>query len=355
VRRARPAFPARAPAAAPPFLRAARRRRGGRALRIGEFPVELLEVRGLRTLFESEGRVAHAVDGVSFTVRAGKTLCLVGESGCGKTVTALSILRLVDPPGRIAGGEVFLEGRDLRTLRERDLRSIRGRDVGMVFQEPAAALNPVFTVGDQISETLRAHRRVTRREARERAIEALKRVRIPAPDRRVDAYPHQMSGGMRQRAMIAMALVCRPKLLLADEPTTALDVTVQAQILALLEELRVEMGMGMLLITHDLGVVAETADEVAVMYAGRIVEQADAAEFFSNPLHPYTRALFRSRPRPGSRDRLEAIPGGVPSPLAFPSGCRFHPRCPLAERRCREEDPVPREIGPGHRVACHLA
>lgn len=319
----------------------------------------------LRTYFDVEEGTARAVDGVSFRLRRGRTLGLVGESGCGKSVTALSILRLVpSPPGRIASGRILFEGRDLLRLSDEEIRRVRGNRIAMVFQEPMTSLNPVFTIGSQIVEAIVLHQQVSKAEARRRTIELLRRVRIPAPEERIDAYPHQLSGGMKQRAMIAMALACGPDVLIADEPTTALDVTVEAQILDLLRELQREMGMSVLLITHDMGVVAETTDEVAVMYAGQIVESASTRALFARPLHPYTIGLFRSLPRLEVRGRrLAAIPGAVPSPLRFPSGCRFHPRCFLARgrERCREEEPELREVAPGgpgeppHYSRCHFA
>ena len=314
----------------------------------------LLEVRDLATHFRTEDGVARAVDGVSFRIGRGETFCLVGESGCGKSVTALSIMRLVpSPPGRIVSGTVLLEGQDLLRLPERQMRSIRGERIAMIFQEPMTALNPVFTVGNQIVEAITAHQEVSRREARGLAVELLKKVRMPDAARRFDEYPHQMSGGMLQRVMIAMALVLRPALLIADEPTTALDVTIQAQILDLLRDLQEEMGMSVLLITHDLGVVAEVADRVAVMYAGRIVEYADAKSIFGSPLHPYMVSLFKSLPVVGlQRERLEVIPGQVPDPRRFPTGCRFHPRCHMAAPDCATMAPELREIRPSHLAAC---
>ena len=310
----------------------------------------LLRVRDLKTYFVTEqGRgTARAVDGVSFEVQPGETLGIVGESGCGKTVTSLSILRLIpEPPGHIRPGSfIEFEGRNLLTLEPRDLRAIRGNQIAMVFQEPMTSLNPVFTVGDQIAEAAILHQGLSRAAARARAIEMLKLVGIPDPEERVDHYPHQMSGGMRQRVMIAMALVCRPKLLIADEPTTALDVTIQAQILELLDRLQAELGMAVMLITHDLGVVAGSADRVVVMYAGQVVEQAPTPELFTRPLHPYTEGLLASVPRldgapARAREggRLHSIPGQVPAATAWPSGCRFHPRCPYAWDRCRAEEP----------------
>ncbi len=316
----------------------------------------LLRVQGLRVIFPAAGGAVRAVDGVSFSVASGETLGLVGESGCGKTMTALSLLRLVPPPGRIAGGEIALEGRDLSGLGEGEMRELRGKAISMVFQEPMTSLNPVFTVGAQIEETIRAHERVGRAAARSRALALLAEVNLPDPAARLNAYPHQLSGGMRQRVMIAIALACRPRLLIADEPTTALDVTVQAQILSLLGRLRRVHGMSMLLVTHDLGVVARETDRVAVMYLGRIVESASTAALFARPLHPYTAALMRSIPRLGqTRRRLAAIPGNVPDPSLRPSGCSFHPRCPLAEPVCGKEDPALEELQSGHFAACHVA
>ena len=316
----------------------------------------LLEVKDLRVYFHTDDGVLKAVDGVSFQIQAGATLGIVGESGCGKSVTAFSILRLLpSPPARYEGGEIIFRGEDLLGKTEDELRRVRGNQISMVFQEPMSSLNPIMTVGGQITEALREHRKVPKREAREIGIEMLRRVRIPAPETRFDEYPHQMSGGMKQRAMIAMALVCRPELLIADEPTTALDVTIQAQILELLREVQREFAMSVLLITHDLGVVAETCDTVAVMYAGKIVEYASVNELFDNPRHPYTHGLFRSLPSlSNKKDALEAIPGVVPNPLDFPSGCRFRTRCPLAQDLCKEEPPL-REIVPHHLVACHFA
>ncbi len=317
----------------------------------------LLAVRGLRTHFFLEDGVARAVDGVDLTVERGKTLGVVGESGCGKSVTALSIMRLVPhPPGRIVEGTIMLAGRNLLKADEAHMRKIRGNDVAMIFQEPMTSLNPVFTVGSQIQEVLMLHQQQTRQEARERTLDMLSRVGIPSPGVRIDEYPHQMSGGMRQRVMIAMALACNPELLIADEPTTALDVSIQAQILKLLKQLQREFGMSILLITHDLGVIAETADDVAVMYAGRIAEYAPVGELFSRPKHPYTVGLFRSIPKLGEvRERLDVIPGMVPDPLELPVGCKFHPRCPMARQECRSLEPELREVAPGHASACHFA
>jgi peptide/nickel transport system ATP-binding protein len=319
----------------------------------------LLQILDLRTVFHTEGGVARAVDGVSFTLGSGETLALVGESGSGKSVTALSIMRLVQvPPGEIVGGEVWFRGRDLLRLPQRAMRGIRGNEIGMIFQEPMSSLNPLLTVGEQIAEVLRAHRGLGANAAREKAIELLVRVRIPDPKLRAGEYPHRLSGGMRQRVMIAMALACHPSLLIADEPTTALDVTIQAQILDLMRGLQEELGMSVLFITHNLGIVTEIADRVAVMYAGRIVEQGTVDEVFARPLHPYTAALLGSIPRvsESGRDpghRLNAIPGQVPSPVALPPGCAYAPRCSRATAICRRETPRSDQAGPGHEVRCH--
>ncbi|MCX7364980.1 MAG: ABC transporter ATP-binding protein [Alphaproteobacteria bacterium] len=318
----------------------------------------LLEVKNLRTEFRSGGSVFAAVDGVSFTLEPGETLGIVGESGCGKSVTSLSIMRLVpNPPGRIVAGEVRLQGRNLLDLPESEMRAVRGDAISMIFQEPMTSLNPVHTVGEQIVEGVLLHRPMGKAEARARALEMLRLVKIPSPETRLDEYPHQLSGGMRQRVMIAMALACDPKILIADEPTTALDVTIQAQILDLLRDLRERTGAALMLITHDLGVVAETADRVIVMYAGRIVEEATVASLFADPQHPYTLGLLGSIPRLGSDgdEALTAIEGVVPNPFALPAGCRFSPRCPLARDRCHTEQPTLQEIAPGHRVACFRA
>ncbi len=317
----------------------------------------LLAVDGLTTRFFTEEGVSYAVEDVSFRIPRGRTVALVGESGCGKTVTALSILRLVpDPPGRIVGGAVRMGETDLFSLPDDRMRDVRGNRISMIFQEPMTSLNPVFTVGDQIVEALMLHTEVGKAEARRRAVEMLRKVGIPDPEQRFDEYPHQMSGGMRQRVMIAMALVCGPQLLIADEPTTALDVTIQAQILDLLRGLQEEAGMSVLLITHDLGVVAEMAHHVAVMYLGRIVEEADIRNLFGRPLHPYTVGLFRSRPTLQRKRTLATIPGTVPSPLAVPPGCPFHPRCPLSDgERCAGERPPLETKDAGHAAACWYA
>ena len=317
----------------------------------------LLEIENLHTFFYGETGVARAVDGVSFSVGAGETIGLVGESGCGKSVTALSVLRLVRPPGRIEpGSRILFEGRDLVTLDERQLRAVRGARIAMIFQEPMTALNPVFTVGEQIAEVVRIHSKTTRRDAWQRAVEMLQIVGIPAPAVRAKEYPHQLSGGMRQRVVIAMALVMNPALVIADEPTTALDVTIQAQILELLQQLQRRFGMSILLITHDLGVVAETVSRVLVMYGGEIVEEAAVKTLFAEAHHPYTEGLLAAMPRLGeSRDRLRTIPGTVPPPTRWPDGCRFHDRCPYAWERCTREHPPLYQIGGGHVSRCHLA
>jgi len=316
----------------------------------------LLEVESLRTGFDTGEGFLRAVDGVSFEIAAGGTLGVVGESGSGKSVTALSVMRLIDRPGRIAkGSRILLEGRDLATLGERELGAIRGNEIAMIFQEPMTSLNPVFTVGNQIAESVRLHQNLGTREALDRAVEMMRLVGIPSAERRIQDYPHQMSGGMRQRVMIAMALSCNPKLLIADEPTTALDVTVQAQILELMKELRERLGMAILLITHDLGVIAEMVDEMAVMYAGRIVERGPVADVFASPQHPYTEALLDSIPLLGMRysTPLRAIRGVVPSPLEWPTGCRFAPRCDYAFDRCVTEDPPLLPVPP-QESACWL-
>jgi oligopeptide/dipeptide ABC transporter ATP-binding protein len=322
-----------------------------------ETAAPLLELRDLRTYFAVDDGEFRAVDGVSFTLRAGRTLGIVGESGCGKSVTALSIMGLVpQPPGRMAGGEVLLDGVDLLRLPAAALRELRGNQMSMIFQEPMTSLNPAFTIGDQIIEGILRHRDISPREARERAIEMLRRVRIPAPEQRIDAYPHKLSGGMRQRAMIAMALACDPKLLIADEPTTALDVTVQAQILDLMRALRDETGAAIMLITHDLGVIAELAQDVIVMYAGKVVERADVATLFADPQHPYTVGLLGSIPKlHADQPRLATIEGIVPNPLDMPPGCRFNPRCPFAIDKCRASEPPLAEVKPGHFSACWRA
>ena len=315
---------------------------------------KLLEVKNLRTYFRTEDGVARAVDGVSFTVDRGETLGVVGESGCGKSVTALSVMGLIpSPPGKIEGGEILFDGEDLTGYDDEQLRKVRGNDVSMIFQEPMTSLNPVFTVGDQIDEAILLHQGVSKEEARTRAIEMLKLVGIPAAEQRYSEYPHQLSGGMRQRVMIAMALSCNPKLLIADEPTTALDVTVQAQILELMNKLQEDLGMGMMMITHDLGVIAEVCDRVAVMYAGKIVEYADVDSIFYSPRHPYTIGLLNSIPRLGERvDKLATIEGNVPPPTNWPKGCHFCTRCDWADDLCWNDEPQLVEVESGHQVAC---
>ena len=317
----------------------------------------LLEVVDLRTHFTTDGGEFPAVDGVSFSVDAGQTLAIVGESGCGKSVTSLSIMGLVpSPPGRLAGGSIRFEGRELVGASAREMQDLRGNGMAMIFQEPMSSLNPAFTIGDQIVEGLLRHRLISRAQAVEQAVAALRKVRMPAPEQRLHEYPHKLSGGMRQRAMIAMALACEPRLLIADEPTTALDVTIQAQILQLMRTLQSETGTAVILITHDLGVVAEVADEVVVMYAGRVVERAPVQALFEQPQHPYTVGLLGSIPRLDvERTRLASIEGQVPSPLQRPPGCNFADRCPFVVRKCRAEDPPLLEVEPHHLSACWRA
>jgi len=314
----------------------------------------LVEVKNLKTYFYTEEGIVKAVDGVDYEIYPGETLGIVGESGCGKSVTSLSIMRLVEsPPGRIEAGEINFQGKDLTKISEKEMRKIRGNDISMIFQEPMTSLNPVYTVGDQIIEAIMLHKDVNRKEARKQAIDMLKKVGIPLPEQRVDEYPHQLSGGMRQRVMIAMALSCDPKLLIADEPTTALDVTIQARILELMNSLKESYGMSIMMITHDLGVIAEVSDRVAVMYAGKVVEYTDVDTLFDDPKHPYTWGLMNSIPKLDKDvDRLEAIPGSVPSPLNFPKGCKFNTRCPLAEGKCYDEEPPLEEAAAGHKVRC---
>jgi peptide/nickel transport system ATP-binding protein len=319
----------------------------------------LLEVKGLKTYFYTDEGVVRAVDGVSLHIDKGETLGVVGESGCGKTVTALSVMRLIPmPPGRIVEGQILYQGRDLVTLPAAQMRKVRGKEICMVFQEPMTSLNPVFTIGEQIAEAVRLHEGLGRRDAMDKTIDMLKLVHIPNPERRIKEYPHQLSGGMRQRVMIAMALSCNPKLLIADEPTTALDVTIQAQILELLNELKAKLGMAVMLITHDMGVIAETAQRVVVMYAAKVVEEAPVKELFKEPLHPYTQGLLRSIPRIDlaaiKKQRLEAIPGVVPSLIDVPPGCRFAPRCQYVKPMYTEKEPPLKEVRPGHKVACWL-
>ena len=314
----------------------------------------LLEVRALSIHFFTEEGVVRAVENVSFEIPPGEILGLVGESGCGKSVTGLSLLRLIPiPPGRIVSGEILFDGRNLLQLEEREMERVRGNDISMIFQEPMTSLNPVFTIGDQIMEAIILHQGLGKGEARKRAIEMLDRVKIPSPEKRIDSYPHQLSGGMRQRAMIAMALSCQPKLLIADEPTTALDVTIQAQVLQLLKEIQREMGMSVMLITHDLGVVAEIADRVAVMYAGRIFEYGPIEAIFSTMRNPYTRGLMHSIPQlTEKRGRLNAIPGQVPDPMDLPAGCKFHPRCYLMIEECKKEEPPLFQVNGDHFSRC---
>ena len=314
----------------------------------------LLTLEDLHTYFFTDIGVAKSVDGVTYTVKKGETVGIVGESGCGKSVTALSVMGLIpQPPGKIVRGAIRYKGQDLTKLSPKKMRDLRGKEISMIFQEPMTSLNPVYTVGNQIMEGILVHEDVSDAEARKRAIEMLRLVGIPLPEQRIDEYPHQLSGGMRQRVMIAMSLACKPDLLIADEPTTALDVTIQAQILELLNKLQEEMGMAILLITHDLGVVAETCDRVVVMYAGKVAEQADVHTLFYKPSHPYTHAHFKSLPDiEGDRDKLYTIPGMVPSAVEFPDGCRFRARCPFATDACGEQPPLV-EIEDGHFVACH--
>ena len=312
----------------------------------------VLEIRGLRTQFKTKRGLLTAVDGVSLSVDPGETLGVVGESGCGKSVTALSILQLLPKPlARIAHGEIFFKGRDLVRVKRAEMSRIRGNEISMIFQEPMTSLNPVYTTGFQIMEPLRKHRGMGKTQARKEAIQLLDLVGIPEPDSRVDDYPHQLSGGMRQRVMIAMALACHPALMIADEPTTALDVTIQAQILELMKHLQTEIGMALMLITHDLGVVAETCHRVAVMYTGKIVETAPVDMLFANPAHPYTRGLFESLPKPGSEHTLIAIPGAVPSLMNLPRGCAFQDRCRFGDEQCLEEPPW-KEVRSGHMALC---
>jgi len=317
----------------------------------------LLEIRNLKTYFNVRGGVLKAVDDVSLTIKAGETLGLVGESACGKSVTASSIMRLIPiPPGYIAGGEIIFEGVNVLKLPESEMRKVRGNKISMIFQEPMTSLNPVFTVGDQVAEVIRLHKKLSRHETRNRVIEAFRLVRIPAPESRINEYPHQMSGGMRQRVMIAMALACYPKLMIADEPTTALDVTIQAQILDLMNKLKEETGASILFITHDLGVIAEMAQRVAVMYAGKIMEEADVDTLFAEPKHPYTVGLMNSIPVLGigkKQKRLSTIAGVVPSLFKLPKGCLFNERCLVTEKECSQLEPPMIDLGNGHFVRCH--
>ena len=320
----------------------------------------LLDIRGLKTHFKTDDGWLHAVDGVDIAIDAGQTVCVVGESGCGKSVTAKTVMKLIDmPPGKIVAGQVLWKGRDLVPLGSDAMRKIRAKEIAIVFQEPMTSLNPVYTVGDQIAESVRLHEGMSRKEAMNRAVEMLKLVNIPTPEKRVRDYPHQFSGGMRQRVMIAIALACNPQLLIADEPTTALDVTIQAQILELMVELKERLGMAIMLITHAMGVVAETAQRVVVMYAGQVVEEAPVGSLFARPLHPYTQGLIRSIPRIDTaathKVRLEAIPGTVPKLINPAPGCRFADRCKFVRPACRDATPTLRELAPGHKVACFFA
>ena len=313
----------------------------------------LLQVKDLRTYFHTEDGIVKAVDGVTFDVYAGETLGIVGESGCGKSVTSLSVMRLLDEKGEIAGGKIIFEGRDVMAIPESQMMKIRGNDMAMIFQEPMTALNPVFTIGFQIMEAILLHQDVNKEQARKMAIDMLRKVGIPEPEKRVDEYPHELSGGMRQRAMIAMALSCNPKLLFADEPTTALDVTIQAQILELMKSLQEQYGMALVMITHDLGVIAEMAQRVVVMYAGKVVEYAEVLTLFKKPRHPYTWGLMNAIPKlDEDKEVLYNIPGVVPDPLDFPDGCRFNTRCPLATDKCRKEEPPLVEVDENHTSAC---
>lgn len=316
----------------------------------------LLKIKNLKTYFYTDEGIVKAVDDVSLRINKGETLCVVGESGCGKSITAMSILRLIpNPPGKIEGGEIVFEGRDILKLSEEEVRSIRGNKISMIFQEPMTSLNPVFTIGSQIIEAIMLHQNLDKKAAIEKAIEALKLVGIPRADEIINSYPHELSGGMRQRAMIAMAMVCNPTLLIADEPTTALDVTIQAQILDLMRKLKQETKTSIMLITHDLGVVAEMADYVSVMYSGKVVEEANVLELFKNPLHPYTLGLLESKPQIHvDKEKLYSIPGQVPSPFDLPKGCYFYPRCERAMNICKECVPKLKEINDGHYVSCHL-
>jgi peptide/nickel transport system ATP-binding protein len=317
---------------------------------------EILQIEGLQVRYDGPDGEVHAVDGVDLSLHKGETYALVGESGCGKTATALSILRLVEP-GRIAAGTIRFDGTDLTALTGKEMQTYRGGKIGMVFQEAAAALNPVMKVGWQVSEALRIHRRMGKKEAWREAVRLLGEVALPDPERQARSYPHELSGGMKQRVMLAIALSCSPSLLIADEPTTALDVTIQAQVLELLRDLKVRLGLTILLVTHDLGVVAENADRVGVMYAGRLVEEAEVGEIFRNPKHPYTSGLLAARPSAGKLDaarRLPVLSGSVPDPAHFPAGCRFHPRCPERFERCDQELPEMIALSPGHKAACFL-
>lgn len=315
---------------------------------------DLLEVKNLKTYFNTEDGLIKSVDDISFKIKEGETLAVVGESGCGKSITSMSIMRLIpNPPGEIVGGEIIFEGKDILKYTDAEMMKMRGNQISVIFQEPMTSLNPVFTAGEQIGEAIMLHRNVGEKEARKEAIEALKLVGIPRADEIVDSYPHELSGGMRQRVMIAMAISCNPKLLIADEPTTALDVTIQAQILDLMRDLKEKLNTSIMLITHDLGVVAEMADYVVVMYAGKIVEEASVLELYKSPMHPYTIGLLQSKPIINKEtNRLYSIPGQVPNPLNMPTGCYFNPRCSKATDKCRQVPPTLMEVESGHKIAC---
>lgn len=317
---------------------------------------KVLEVKNLRTHFFTDRGVVKSADGVSFSIEKGKTLGIVGESGCGKSITSMSLMRLIPKPGKIVEGEMILDGVDLAKVSEEEMLKIRGNDISMIFQEPMTSLNPVFTVGFQISEVLILHQKMSEEDARKKSIEMLKLVGIPRPEQIVDEYPFQLSGGMRQRVMIAMALACQPKVLIADEPTTALDVTIQAQILDLMNDLKKKTDTAILLITHDLGVVAEMCDHVVVMYSGKVVEEGDIHTIFANPMHPYTKGLMNSIPKlTDELEELESIDGAVPNPLKLPTGCYFNPRCKYATDECRAKQPELKDMGNGHKVSCFVA
>jgi len=317
---------------------------------------DLVQFKNLKTYFYTEDGVVKAVDDVSFRIKEGETLAVVGESGCGKSVTAMSLMRLIPyPPGKIVNGEIYFQGKNVLELKDEDMRKVRGNKISVIFQEPMTSLNPVFTIGFQLEEVILLHQKTNKVEAEKQAIEMLKLVGIPRADEVIRCYPHELSGGMRQRVMIAMALSCNPKLLIADEPTTALDVTIQAQILDLMRDIKGKLGTSIMLITHDLGVVAEMADYVVVMYAGKVVEEAEVTELFKNPLHPYTIGLLESKPRVNEeKDRLHSIPGSVPNPIGLPEDCHFSPRCEKCSQRCRESEPPVLDAGNGHKVACWL-
>ncbi len=317
----------------------------------------LVEFKNLKTYFHTSDGVVKAVNDVSFNIKEGETVCVVGESGCGKSVTAMSLMRLIpNPPGKIEGGEIFFNGKDLLKLPESEMRNIRGNDVSVIFQEPMTSLNPVFKVGEQICEAIILHQKLSKEEAAKKAIEVLKIIGIPRAEEIMEAFPHELSGGMRQRVMIAMAVSCNPKLLIADEPTTALDVTIQAQILDLMRDIKKKLNTSILLITHDLGVVAEMADYVVVMYAGKVIEEAPVEELFKNPLHPYTIGLLKSKPvlNKATDKRLYSIPGQVPNPIGMPNNCYFNSRCDKCMKKCREEQPGLIQVSPNHKVACWL-